>query len=386
MKKPTAIDYICASVAVMLIGVLLVIMCAGCGHNVSQVGMGSAFRLGSGEFSLSYTDGLFLNSVNRENMSFEAELDSTVGASYDPVTGTFKGIKSIAVETGPQITGYTADLAKQSPEAVSAYYDALKAYYQSKTPVQPLISDEKSGEATHGVADVIKSAIEKAAGKVSGGDKSDADNCEDCDTPASDSGKPADDCSDGSCDILPALGAAASALLTDTSTEYRWYYHGAGVNQTADALKAAIQNKCGLLVFVGKPGCHVCEAVWSKSYDGTEMMDGTGKMAAYLKANKLVGLKIDDSMSHFTDLASEAMGYRNPDGTATNTNAPFLGLVKVKEGKEADTVLHLGGRNSDIEVFFGGYGSLEMYDKTYAKISAWLDGLLASDKYKNAWQ
>lgn len=168
MKKPTLIDDICAIIAVMLIGVLFIVMCAGCGHNVSQVGMGSAFRLGSGEFSLSYTDGLFLNSVNRENMSFEAELDSTVGASYDPVTGTFKGIKSIAVETGPQITGYTADLAKQSPEAVSAYYDALKAYYQSKTPPQPLISDEKSKTATKSVTDILKTALAAARDIVDG--------------------------------------------------------------------------------------------------------------------------------------------------------------------------------------------------------------------------
>ena len=374
MKKPTEIDDICAIVTVMLIGVLFIVMSSGCSHNVSHLGMGSAFRLGSGEFSLSYYDGMFLSSVNRENMRFCAEIDSTVGASYDPVTGSFKGIKSVEVETGPQITGYTADLAKQSPEAVAAYYDALKAYYQSKTPPQPLISDEKSKEASESVSDILKAAIEKAAGKVSEGETAGEADTKD------------DDCSDGSCDILPALGAAASALLTDTSTEYRWYYHSTGVNQTADALAAALENKCGLLVFVGKPGCHVCEAVWSKSYDGTEMMDGTGKMAAYLKANKLVGLKVDDSMSHFTDLASEAMGYRNPDGTATNTNAPFLVLVKVKEGKEADTVLHLNGKNSDIEVFFGGYGSLEMYDKTYAKISAWLDGLLASGKYKEAWQ
>ena len=377
MKKPTAIDYICASVAVMLIGVLLVIMCAGCGHNVSQVGMGSAFRLGSGEFSLSYTDGLFLNSVNRENMSFEAELDSTVGASYDPVTGTFKGIKSIAVETGPQITGYTADLAKQSPEAVAAYYDALKAYYQAKAgkPAQPLISDEKSKEASESVSDILKAAIEKAAGKVSEGEK-----------PAEEADTIADDCSDGSCDILPALGAAASALLTDTSTEYRWYYHSATVNQTAEALTAALDNKCGLLVFVGKPGCHICEAVWSSSYDGTAMMDGAGKMAAYLKSHSLVGLKIEDSQSHFGDLAAETMGWRNPDGTATNTNAPFLVLVKVKEGKGGETSLSLSPRSGDIEVFFGGYGSLVMYDKTYAKISAWLDGMLASDRYREAWQ
>lgn len=148
----------------------LLALVASCGHNVSQIGLGSSFRLGSGEFSLAYSDGLFLNSVNRENMSFTAELDSTVGAAYDPVTGTYKGIKSITVETGPQITGYTADLAKASPEAVAAYYTALAAYYQAKgkAPATPKISDEKSKAATLSIADVIKTAIKTAKGIVDG--------------------------------------------------------------------------------------------------------------------------------------------------------------------------------------------------------------------------
>ena len=149
---------------------MLVILCASCvSHNVSQLGMGSAFRIGSGEFSLAYYDGLFLNSVNRENMCITAEIDSTVGASYDPVTGTFKGIKSFSIETGPQVTGYLADLAKESPEAVASYYDALKAYYQAKgkAPAQPLISEEKSKSATLSVSEVIKNAIEKAKNLVS---------------------------------------------------------------------------------------------------------------------------------------------------------------------------------------------------------------------------
>lgn len=142
----------------------MALMLTDCGHNVAQLSAGSALRLGSGEFSLSYTDGLFLNSVNRENTIITAEIDSTVGASYDPATGTFKGIKGITIETGPQLTGYTVDAAKQSPEAVAAYYDALKAYYESKSgkPAQPLISEEKSKSATKSVTDVIKAAIEKA--------------------------------------------------------------------------------------------------------------------------------------------------------------------------------------------------------------------------------
>lgn len=163
MKKQT-IENIMAVICTICTILFLTALCAGCGHNVHQLGMGSSFRLGSGEFSLAYNDGLFLNSVNRENMRFSAEIDSTVGASYDPATGSFKGIKSITVETGPQLTGYTAEVAKASPEAVSAYYDALRAYYQSgaEKPVQPLISDSKSKEASKSVSDIIKDALKMA--------------------------------------------------------------------------------------------------------------------------------------------------------------------------------------------------------------------------------
>ena len=169
MKKQT-IENIMAVICTICTILFLAALCSGCGHNVHQLGMGSSFRLGSGEFSLAYNDGLFLNSVNRENMRFSAEIDSTVGASYDPATGSFKGIKSICVETGPQLTGYTAEVAKASPEAVSAYYDALRAYYQSgaEKPVQPLISDAKSKDASKSVSDIIKEALKMAKGIVDG--------------------------------------------------------------------------------------------------------------------------------------------------------------------------------------------------------------------------
>lgn len=167
---------------------------------------------------------------------------------------------------------------------------------------------------------------------------------------------------------------------------YKWYYHSSAKNETAKALAAALENNCGLLLFIGKPGCAICETAWSKSYNGTAMMDGAGKMAEYLKANHLVGLKIDDSQAHFSNLAAGAMGHRNPDGTATNTNAPFLVLIKVKAGKEAITECRLSGKNSIVDTFFGGYGSLRVLDKTYAKIAAWLDKLLGSGKYQTAFQ
>ena len=174
-----------STVFVIVLAGLSIMLCS-CGHNVSQLGMGSAFRLGSGEFSLSYYDGLFLNSVNRENMRFSAEIDSTVGASYDPVTGTFKGIKSISVETGPQLNGYSVDVAKENPEALSAYYDALKSYYQTRNQPESLISDDKSNEATKGISEVIKETLKQTCDKTADDDGDDDEEeilapCDTCD-------------------------------------------------------------------------------------------------------------------------------------------------------------------------------------------------------------
>lgn len=166
---------------------------------------------------------------------------------------------------------------------------------------------------------------------------------------------------------------------------FKWYFHGKAANETAEALKAAAEGGCGLLVFAGKPGCRICETVWSKSYNGTEMMDGDGKLARYLESHRLVGLRVDDSQSHFSDLSKGVMGYRNADGSVTNTNAPFLALVKVSASPAKTDKLSFSRKDRQVEAFFGGYGSLAMTDKTYARISSWLDGLLASDAYKKAF-
>lgn len=172
------------SLTVIVIALFSILLC-GCGHNASHLGLGSAFRLGSGEFSLSYYDGLFLSSVNRENMCITAEIDSTVGASYDPVTGSFKGIKSISIETGPQLNGYSVDVAKENPEALSAYYNALKSYYQSRNqaPQNPLISEEKSKEATKGISEVIKETLKQTCDKTDDdGDDDEEEILAPCDT------------------------------------------------------------------------------------------------------------------------------------------------------------------------------------------------------------
>lgn len=122
MKKPNSIDYICASFTVMLIGVLLVILSAGCSHNPAQFVVGNHTRIGFGDYgTLSVAEGLLINDIPRENTSFEVELDSEAGVSYDPATGTVKGVKRVTRHVGPQITGYLVDLAKVAPDAALEY-------------------------------------------------------------------------------------------------------------------------------------------------------------------------------------------------------------------------------------------------------------------------
>ena len=152
----------------LLIAATACVLCS-CSHNAELLGIGTAFRIGSGEFSANYADGLFLNSVSRDNMRFNAELDSTMGLTYDPVSNTYKGIKSISYEIGPQLGGYSKELGEKSPEALKSYYDATAKYYeyrikQDATPVsnKTAISDEKSKDATQQVSDIIKKALEKA--------------------------------------------------------------------------------------------------------------------------------------------------------------------------------------------------------------------------------
>ena len=155
-------------IIVAFVAVFAMLM-AGCSHNTEQLGIGSAFRVGSGDAGMWYGDGLFLNNVSRENIRFESEIDSTNGFSYDPKTNSYKGIKSISLEVGPQLGGYAKELGEKNPEALKAYYDALAKYYEFRVRQGELpssskstISDDKSKEATTSIADTIRKAIDKA--------------------------------------------------------------------------------------------------------------------------------------------------------------------------------------------------------------------------------
>ena len=145
---------------------VFVMLMAGCSHNVGMVGIGTGFRAGGGEYGINYGEGLFGTFVTKDGIRFKAELDSTTGFSYDPTTNSYKGIRSVEYSLPPQITGYAVDFAKDNPEVAKAYYEALSKYYDVRkedvSSNAPLISDEKSKEATVSIADTIREAIDKA--------------------------------------------------------------------------------------------------------------------------------------------------------------------------------------------------------------------------------
>lgn len=117
-----------------------------CSHNVGTIGFGTGFRAGSSEYGINYTEGLFGTFVTKDGIKFKAELDSTTGFSYDPITNSYKGIRSIEYSLPPQITGYAVDFAKDNPEVAKAYYDALMKYYgcdKQSTEEKPATETEK---------------------------------------------------------------------------------------------------------------------------------------------------------------------------------------------------------------------------------------------------
>ena len=156
-------------ISVAFVAVFVMLM-AGCSHNVGMVGIGTGFRAGGGEYGINYGEGLFGTFVTKDGIRFKAELDSTTGFSYDPTTNSYKGIRSVEYSLPPQITGYAVDFAKDNPEVAKAYYEALSKYYDVRkedvSSNAPLISDEKSKEATVSIADTIREAIDKAKGII----------------------------------------------------------------------------------------------------------------------------------------------------------------------------------------------------------------------------
>ena len=113
----------------------------GCSHNTGAFTLGTRVNLGidpqNATANASYTDGLNVIDVSRENASWEVEIDADNGVSVDNRTGNIKGVKRLRREVGPQITGYLVDLADKNPEMAKAYVEAMKLYWQYRLTTKP---------------------------------------------------------------------------------------------------------------------------------------------------------------------------------------------------------------------------------------------------------
>lgn len=106
----------------------------GCSHNTGAFTLGTRINAGldpqNATANLSYTDGLNVVDVSRENASWDVEIDADNGVSVDDSTGNIKGVKRLRRDVGPQITGYLVDLSENSPEAAASYIEVMKLYWQ----------------------------------------------------------------------------------------------------------------------------------------------------------------------------------------------------------------------------------------------------------------
>ena len=106
----------------------------GCSHNTGAFTLGTRVNLGidpqNATANASYTDGLNVIDVSRENASWDVEIDADNGVSVDDNTGTVKGVKRLRRDVGPQITGYLVDLAAKDPEMAKTYVKSMKLYWQ----------------------------------------------------------------------------------------------------------------------------------------------------------------------------------------------------------------------------------------------------------------
>lgn len=110
------------------------LMLTGCSHNTGAFTIGTRVNAGldpqNATANLSYTDGLNVVDVSRENSSWDLEIDADNGVSVDTQNGSIKGVKRIRRDVGPQITGYLVDLAEKDPEMAKLYVESLKYYWK----------------------------------------------------------------------------------------------------------------------------------------------------------------------------------------------------------------------------------------------------------------
>ena len=130
----TEIADLCSAAMLVTLALAALFFVAGCSHNTSAFTVGTRLnaRLDpqNATANISYTDGLNVVDVSRENSSWDLEIDADNGVSVDTSSGTIKGVKRIRREVGPQITGYLVDLAEKDIDMAKNYVESLKYYWK----------------------------------------------------------------------------------------------------------------------------------------------------------------------------------------------------------------------------------------------------------------
>lgn len=151
---------------------------------------------------------------------------------------------------------------------------------------------------------------------------------------------------------------------------FRWYFHTSKAkNETKAAVAAALDNDAPILLMVCKPNCAVCQRVWQGMKAETDFAD-------YMKEKGIVGLKIEDTASHFTDLAkakNKYVGIGGISGRKVNSTAPFFILFVPAEGARGKSRITLDEKQ--VELYIGGFGSAKASAKSYEALTSWLDAL-----------
>ena len=166
--------------------VILVFVCvitlfvSGCksfmfSHNENIAGKGKVFKVGAGDYGITYVNGLIGIQAVRENT--EMIIESNDGDSFANPASSAKGLCTIRFRTGPQVTGYLKDLADRNADAAVAYVNSMpklnKAQWDAKQekPIDTKLSTSKSadGESTTIGYEQIKEAAKSALDKLKGG-------------------------------------------------------------------------------------------------------------------------------------------------------------------------------------------------------------------------
>lgn len=176
--------------------------------------------------------------------------------------------------------------------------------------------------------------------------------------------------------VTPPPGNTTLIKTVDPKS-FKWYYHSSTKNETKEAIAVALDADRPILIMACKPSCDVCNLIW-KDY-----LKATSKFATYLKTKQVVGLKIDDTSSHFTTLSKNKNNFTGLDsisGKKVNSTAPFFILFRPKWSIRDKTKINL--TTSEVDLYISGFGSAKASGKSYDSVTAWLNNALGLDTYE----